>query len=85
MIFVNGWNLGQYIAGVGPQHTFVLPTGILNPRGHNTIALAVTSDGGPANALERISLTTSAPSSAGGRSSRWARLPLLSDLRRHGL
>ncbi|MFL6140475.1 MAG: glycoside hydrolase family 35 protein [Labedaea sp.] len=57
LIFVNGWNMGQYIANVGPQHTFVIPTGILNPRGHNTIALAVTSDGGAANALERVALT----------------------------
>ena len=23
LIFVNGWNMGQYIADVGPQHTFV--------------------------------------------------------------
>ena len=57
LIFLNGWNLGQYIADVGPQHTFVLPTGILNPHGQNTLALAVTSDGGPANALEPVHLT----------------------------
>jgi beta-galactosidase GanA len=57
LIFVNGWNLGQYIGNVGPQHTFVLPTGVLDPRGHNTLALAVTSDGGAANALERVALT----------------------------
>src|ERR1019366_5478593 len=24
-IFLNGWNIGQYISNVGPQHTFVLP------------------------------------------------------------
>jgi hypothetical protein len=57
LIFLNGWNLGQYIADVGPQHTFVLPNGILNPNGQNTLALAVTSDGGSANALERVQLT----------------------------
>ncbi|GAA2533928.1 beta-galactosidase [Winogradskya humida] len=57
LIFVNGWNMGQYIADVGPQHTFVLPTGVLRPNGRNTIALAVTSDGGPSNALEAIHLT----------------------------
>ncbi|MFE9607469.1 beta-galactosidase [Streptomyces sp. NPDC006012] len=44
-IFLNGWNLGQYINDVGPQHTFVLPGGILNTRGTNTLALAVLSDG----------------------------------------
>ncbi len=44
-IFLNGWNLGQYINDVGPQHTFVLPNGILRTRGTNTLALAVLSDG----------------------------------------
>lgn len=29
LVFVNGWNLGQYISGVGPQTTFVLPAGIV--------------------------------------------------------
>lgn len=44
-IFLNGWNLGQYINDVGPQHTFVLPNGILDTRGPNTLALAVLADG----------------------------------------
>jgi hypothetical protein len=57
LIYVNGWNLGQYIANVGPQHTFVLPNGVLNPHGTNTIALAVTSNGGAGNGLEKIALT----------------------------
>lgn len=48
-IFLNGWNLGQYANDVGPQHTFVLPNGILRTRGRNTLALAVLADGtGPA-------------------------------------
>jgi hypothetical protein len=29
-IFLNGWNVGQYVNGVGPQSTFVLPAGLLN-------------------------------------------------------
>jgi beta-galactosidase GanA len=57
LIFVNGWNLGQYIGNVGPQHTFVVPNGILDPRGTNTLALAVTSNGGAADVLERVALT----------------------------
>jgi len=57
LIFVNGWNMGQYIGDVGPQHTFVIPNGILDPRGSNTLALAVTSNGGAANALEKVALT----------------------------
>ncbi|MFJ9832368.1 beta-galactosidase [Streptomyces sp. NPDC101169] len=43
-IFLNGWNMGQYINNVGPQHTFVLPNGILRTRGDNTLALAVLSE-----------------------------------------
>ncbi|MFJ3229978.1 beta-galactosidase [Streptomyces sp. NPDC086787] len=44
-LFLNGWNMGQYINDVGPQHTFVLPGGILRTRDTNTLALAVLSDG----------------------------------------
>ncbi len=57
LIFVNGWNMGQYIANVGPQHTFVIPNGVLNPDGRNTLSIAVTSNGGPGNGLEKVSLT----------------------------
>jgi beta-galactosidase GanA len=57
LIYVNGWNVGQYIANVGPQHTFVVPNGILNPNGSNTLAIAVTSNGGTGNGLEKVSLT----------------------------
>jgi len=57
LIFLNGWNRGQHIADVGPQNTFVLPTGILKPNGPNTLTLAVTSDGGPGNGLEHVTLT----------------------------
>lgn len=58
LIFVNGWNMGQFIAHVGPQRTFPIPEGILNHRGTNSIALAVTSDGAPGNALEAVRLVT---------------------------
>ncbi len=54
LIFVNGWNMGQYAADIGPQHTFVVPTGILNAHGGNTLAIAVTGDGTP---LEPVALT----------------------------
>jgi beta-galactosidase GanA len=56
LIFVNGWNMGQFIAHVGPQRTFVLPTGIVDLHGKNTLALAVTSDGAPGDALETVKL-----------------------------
>ncbi|WP_112382345.1 beta-galactosidase [Sphingomonas carotinifaciens] len=58
LIFVNGWNMGQFIAHVGPQRVFPIPEGILNHHGANTIALAVTSDGAPGNALEPVKLVT---------------------------
>ena len=44
-IFLNGWNLGQYINDVGPQHTFALPNGILRAGTANVLALAVLADG----------------------------------------
>jgi hypothetical protein len=56
LIFVNGWNMGQFAAHIGPQRTFVIPPGILNPNGANTIALAVTTDGKRENALEPVKL-----------------------------
>jgi hypothetical protein len=42
LIYLNGWNVGQYVNDVGPQTTFVLPNGILDTSGVNTLALAVT-------------------------------------------
>jgi Glycosyl hydrolases family 35/Beta-galactosidase jelly roll domain/Beta-galactosidase, domain 2/Beta-galactosidase, domain 3 len=56
LIFVNGWNMGQFIAHVGPQRVFVLPPGVLNPRGDNTLALVVSSNGEAANAMEAVRL-----------------------------
>ena len=56
LLFVNGWNMGQFIAHVGPQRVFPIPEGILNHRGSNTVALAVTTDGAPGDALEAVKL-----------------------------
>ncbi|MDC7682118.1 beta-galactosidase [Asticcacaulis sp. BYS171W] len=56
LIFVNGWHAGNYVSNVGPQNTFVIPPAFLNPNGANTIALAVTTDGKPGNALEGVKL-----------------------------
>lgn len=58
LVFVNGWHMGQFIAHVGPQRTFVVPEGVLNHRGRNVLSLAVTSDGAPGNALEAVKLVT---------------------------
>ncbi|MEU8586855.1 beta-galactosidase [Streptomyces sp. NPDC048664] len=56
-IFVNGWNMGQYVNDVGPQHTFVLPNGVLAPRGENVLALAVLADGTTPAGPGEVSLT----------------------------
>lgn len=58
LMFVNGWNMGQFIAHVGPQRVFPIPEGILNHGGRNSLALAVTSDGDPANRIEEVRLVT---------------------------
>jgi hypothetical protein len=50
--------MGQFAAHIGPQRVFVIPPGILNPNGENTIALAVTTDGKAENALEPVKLVT---------------------------
>jgi hypothetical protein len=50
--------MGNFISHIGPQRTFVLPPGVLNANGDNTIALAVTTDGQPENALEPVKLVT---------------------------
>jgi beta-galactosidase GanA len=64
-IFLNGWNMGQYINDVGPQHTFVLPNGILRTRGTNTLALAVLADGTTESGPRDVRLTLLG-SAAGG-------------------
>ena len=56
-IFLNGWNLGQYINNVGPQHTFVLPNGILRANATNVLALAVLADGTTAAGPGTVALT----------------------------
>ncbi|GAA0956964.1 beta-galactosidase [Virgisporangium aurantiacum] len=38
MIFLNGWNLGLYGGGMGPQTRFVLPAGLLRDGAVNTLA-----------------------------------------------
>ncbi|MGI5155341.1 beta-galactosidase [Microbispora sp. CA-102843] len=51
VVYLNGWNVGQYGGGIGPQKEFVLPAGLLREHGRNTLALALTAteraSGGP--------------------------------------
>ncbi|WP_344315303.1 beta-galactosidase [Fodinicola feengrottensis] len=55
-IYVNGWLLGLYANDLGPQHMFSLPTGILNPNGHNTVAIAVTGSDAAGGGLGTVKL-----------------------------
>jgi beta-galactosidase GanA len=55
-IFVNGWLLGLYANDLGPQHVFSLPTGLLNPDGQNTVAVAVWGEDEAAGGLGNVSL-----------------------------
>jgi beta-galactosidase GanA len=64
-IFLNGWNMGQYINDVGPQHTFVLPNGVLDTRGENTLALAVLCDGTTPSGPGAVELTLLGRASGG--------------------
>jgi beta-galactosidase GanA len=56
-IFVNGWQLGNYVNYRGPQHSFPIPNGILNPNGRNSIAVAVWNLDGTTGGLGKVSLT----------------------------
>jgi beta-galactosidase GanA len=73
-IFLNGWNVGQYVNNVGPQHTFVLPAGILDARGENTLAIAVLADGTTTGGLGSVTLANLG-TAAGGVSVRPVRSP----------
>jgi aryl-phospho-beta-D-glucosidase BglC (GH1 family) len=46
VIWLNGWLLGRYWEQEGPQHTFYLPEGILNPNGDNVLSIAAWNRGG---------------------------------------
>jgi beta-galactosidase len=57
LIFVNGWQVGQYVNDLGPQRVFTVPQGILRHQGVNTIALAVWSADAATAGLGQVSLT----------------------------
>ncbi|MFF7187375.1 beta-galactosidase [Streptomyces sp. NPDC008222] len=56
-IFVNGWQVGNYVNYLGPQSTFPVPNGILNPNGRNSIAIVVWNLDGSTGGLGKVSLT----------------------------
>ncbi|PWN37776.1 uncharacterized protein FA14DRAFT_116099, partial [Meira miltonrushii] len=56
LLFVNGWQFGKRVIKFGPQTKFPIPPGILDPKGQNTIALAVWSPDENGAVLPQLSL-----------------------------
>ncbi|WP_433887513.1 beta-galactosidase [Streptomyces sp. CA-111067] len=56
-IYVNGWDMGNYVNYLGPQHSFPIPDGVLDPHGKNTISIAVWNLDGSTGGLGKVALT----------------------------
>jgi beta-galactosidase GanA len=41
ILYVNGWQMGNYVSDMGPQHSFPIPNGVLRTQGRNSIVIAV--------------------------------------------
>ena len=57
LLYVNGWQLGDYVNYLGPEHSFPIPNGILRTDGTNTIAIAVWNLDSSTGGLGQVSLT----------------------------
>jgi len=55
-IFVNGWQMGNDIAELGPQHRFPIPNGVIDPHGDNDITIAVWKTDATPGGLGAVSL-----------------------------
>jgi beta-galactosidase len=67
LIFLNGWDVGQFVSDLGPQTDFVLPAGILHADGSNTLALAVWSPVAGQGGLGQVSLVAKGSYASGLR------------------
>ncbi|XVU22917.1 beta-galactosidase [Actinoplanes sp. CA-054009] len=56
IVYLNGWQLGQYGAAIGPQTDFVLPAGLLRSDGRNTLAIAVIATAPGAVTVPRLAV-----------------------------
>lgn len=56
MLFVNGWQMGNTIADLGPQRRFPIPNGVLDPHGKNSITIAVWKTDDTPGGLGTVSL-----------------------------
>jgi Beta-galactosidase jelly roll domain len=57
LLYVNGWQVGDYVNYLGPEHSFPIPNGILRTDGSNTIAIAVWNLDSSTGGLGQVSLT----------------------------
>jgi hypothetical protein len=57
-VFINGWQMGNYIADLGPQHRFPIPNGVIDPHGDNDIAIAVWKTNATPGGLGAVSLVS---------------------------
>lgn len=59
-LFINGWQFGIYTNHIGPQTRFVVPEGILNYHGMNTIALTLWAHDAEGAKLDGLELKADA-------------------------
>lgn len=55
-LFVNGWQMGNYIADLGPQRRFPIPNGVIDPHGKNSITISVWKTDDTPGGLGAVSL-----------------------------
>lgn len=60
-LYVNGYQFGKFISGMGPQVEFPVPEGILNYHGENWVALTLWSQEEMGAKIDGIRLTASTP------------------------
>jgi beta-galactosidase len=56
IIYVNGWQMGNYVSDVGPQHRFPIPNGVIRPNGGNDVTIAVWNTDPTGGGLGKVSL-----------------------------
>lgn len=66
-LFVNGWQMGKYVANLGPQSKFPVPEGVLNHNGLNTVAITLWSLGERGAKLANFTLEPEMPLWSGYR------------------
>ncbi|KAG7098347.1 hypothetical protein E1B28_000306 [Marasmius oreades] len=56
-LYVNGWNMGRYVANMGPQTRFPIPEGILDYQGTNTLAIVLWATGSSGARVDSLKLS----------------------------